>query len=102
MSTDECRDRDLPSARTRRLRWAQLLQRVFAIDALQCPRCGATLRLPAAIVDPAVARAILDCIGSPAKSPPQSEPPAQLEAEETSEADDAAPFDFDLPSPYQT
>ena len=101
-SAKEGRDRGLPGARARRLRWAQLLQRVFAIDALRCPRCGATLRLLAVIVDQAVARAILDCIGSPARSPPQSEPPAQLEAEETSEADDAAPFDFDQSSPYQS
>ncbi len=27
----------------RRLRWAALLQRVFDIDALRCPRCGSTL-----------------------------------------------------------
>ncbi len=38
---------------------AVLLQRVFNIDALTCPRCGSTLRLIAAIEDPAVARAIL-------------------------------------------
>ena len=31
----------------RRYRWAQLLQRVFEIDALRCPRCGSTMRLMA-------------------------------------------------------
>jgi len=36
----------------RRTCWAALLQRVFAIDALTCPRCGSTLRLIAAIEDP--------------------------------------------------
>jgi len=39
---------------TRRMRWAALLQRVFAIDALSCPRCGSTLRLIATIEDPVV------------------------------------------------
>ena len=96
---EEGRARD-SRARARRLRWAQLLQRVFAIDALQCPRCGATLRLLAAIDDTAVARAILDCIGFPARSPPQSEPVIPFERHETLEADDAIPFDFDQSSPY--
>lgn len=36
----------------RRTRRAALLQRVFAGDALACPRCDATLRLLAAIEDP--------------------------------------------------
>jgi hypothetical protein len=49
-----------------------LLQRIFAIDALRCPRCGSTLRLIAAIEDPAIARRILECIGLPARAPPIS------------------------------
>ena len=52
------------------MRWAALLQRVFAVDALQCPRCGGTLRLLASIEDPAVARAILECLDLPARAPP--------------------------------
>jgi hypothetical protein len=52
------------------MRWASLLQRVFEIDALRCPRCGSTLRLIAAIEDPAVARKILECLGLPARAPP--------------------------------
>jgi hypothetical protein len=54
----------------RRHRWAELLQRVFEIDALRCPRCGSTLRLIAAIEDPAVAGKILECLKLPARSPP--------------------------------
>jgi ribosomal protein S27AE len=61
----------LPDRATRRrYRWAQLLQRVFEIDALRCPRCGSTLRLIAAVEDPAVARRILECLKLPARSPP--------------------------------
>ena len=64
----------LPSAdargRSRRLRWASLLQRVFEIEALRCPRCGSTMRLIGAIEDPVVARKILACLGLPARAPP--------------------------------
>ena len=52
------------------MRWAALLQRVFAVDALRCPRCGATMRVIAAIEDPRVARKILACLGLPARAPP--------------------------------
>jgi Putative transposase/Transposase zinc-binding domain len=61
---------DQPDPRPRRLRWAALLQRVFGLDALRCPRCGGTLRLIAAIEDPAIARRILVCVGLPARAPP--------------------------------
>ena len=52
------------------MRWAALLQRVFKIDALRCPRCGSTMRLIAAIEDPRVARKILECLMLPARAPP--------------------------------
>jgi hypothetical protein len=67
---------------------------VFAVDALRCPRCGSTLRLIAAIEDPAIARRILACIGLPARAPPaapampsDTEPGHALQLEE--------PWDFD-------
>jgi hypothetical protein len=56
--------------RARRLSWAQLLQRVFAVDAFVCPRCGDRMRLLAAIESPGVIRAILDCLGLPSRAPP--------------------------------
>jgi len=52
------------------MRWASLLQHVFDVDALRCPRCGSTLRLVAAIEDPTVARKILECLKVPARAPP--------------------------------
>ena len=52
------------------MKWASLLQRVFEIDALHCPRCGSSLRLVAAIEDPIVARQILECLALPARAPP--------------------------------
>ena len=39
----------------RRIAWADLLKRVFEIDALRCPGCGGRMRLLAAITDPIVA-----------------------------------------------
>jgi hypothetical protein len=52
------------------LPWAELLQRVFALDALRCPRCGARMRLLAAIEDPGIACRILKCLDLPARAPP--------------------------------
>jgi hypothetical protein len=45
-----------------RLAWASLLQRVFEVDALRYPGCGARMRLLAAIEDPEVARKILESL----------------------------------------
>ena len=49
--------------------WAQLLQRVFAIDVLRCPHCGARRRLIALIADGVVVRKILDHLGLPTEPP---------------------------------
>ncbi|MGH6692275.1 MAG: hypothetical protein ACREF4_16525 [Gammaproteobacteria bacterium] len=53
------------------LSWAQLLQRVFLVDVLQCPRCAGRMRLIAAIVDRKVAARILAHLGLPARAPPR-------------------------------
>jgi ribosomal protein S27E len=57
----------------RRLTWAQLLRRVFAVDAFQC-ECGGRMRILAAIDQPEVARAILDCLGLSSRAPPLAPP----------------------------
>jgi hypothetical protein len=36
---------DEPTLRPRRLAWAELLRRVFAVDVLEYPRCGGPMRL---------------------------------------------------------
>jgi hypothetical protein len=56
--------------RPRRLSWGELLQRVFAVDAFACPRCGSRMRLLAAIESQEAIRAILGCLGLPARAPP--------------------------------
>ena len=55
-----------------------MLKRVFAADALECPRCGGRLRLLAAIQDAEAIRAILECLDLPSRAPPLS--PARREA----------------------
>jgi len=85
-------------ARARRTRWAALLQRVFAVDALACPPCGATMRLLAAIEDPAVARAILECLGLPARAPP---PRAAEPTASTPGPAEHPPFEFDQRTAYE-
>jgi hypothetical protein len=58
-----------------RMSWACLLKRVFDIDIELCPRCGARLKIIAAIVDPQVIVRILTHLGLPARAPPRA--PAQ-------------------------
>lgn len=53
-----------------RIPWAELLQRVFAVDVLECPRCAGRLELVAFINEPAVARKILDHLGLASQAPP--------------------------------
>jgi hypothetical protein len=75
-----------PSPRPRRLAWADLLRRVFAIDVLECPRCGARTRLLSAIHPPDATSAILACLDLPARAPPLK----------------AARLDEQAPDPWET
>jgi len=51
--------------RPRNYQWARLMARVFEFDVLACPRCGATMRILAAIDAPDAIRKILACLGLP-------------------------------------
>ena len=53
-----------------RLSWAELMLRVFEVDVLECPRCAGRLRIVATVTRPAAIRAILECVGLPARPPP--------------------------------
>jgi hypothetical protein len=61
-------------ARRRRLAWADLLRRVFAVDVLECPRCGGRMRLLATIHPPDATVAILGCLRLPSRAPPMAAP----------------------------
>lgn len=61
--------------RARRLAWATLLRRTFALDVLVCPRCAGPMRLISVIEDPSVIRAILTHLGllnAPARAGPRA------------------------------
>jgi len=46
-----------------RRNWARLIRRVYETDPLVCPRCQKSMRIVAAIEDPAVIRRILEHLG---------------------------------------
>ncbi len=46
------------------------MARVFEFDVLTCPRCGAQMRILAAIDAPDAIQKILACLGLPARAPP--------------------------------
>jgi len=74
------------------------LLRVFAVDALACPRLGATLRLLAAIEATSVARAILGCLARPAWAPP---PRTGQPTASQRDPDPDPPFEFDQRTGYE-
>jgi len=50
--------------------WAELLRRVFGMEVLRCAGCGGRRRIPAAITQGPVVRAILSSLGLPSEAPP--------------------------------
>ena len=46
-----------------RYAWAELLKRVFAVDALKCGSCGNTMKILCAVNPPEAIRKILNCLG---------------------------------------
>jgi hypothetical protein len=72
--TPQPADRPLGAAPPRHWRWAELLQRVFAVDVLVCPRCGGRMRVIATIDDPRVVRRILTHLGLMGDEGPPADP----------------------------
>ena len=58
----------------RRRAWARLIRLVYEVDPLECPRCGATMRVLSVITQPEVVDKILDHLASkgiePGRGPP--------------------------------
>jgi len=71
----------------RRYAWADLLRRVFAIEVLECPECRGPLRILAAIHPPVATRAILECLGLPARAPPAAPARPQPQSPQLAAAD---------------
>ena len=57
------------STRSSRLSWAKLIRRVYEVDPLLCPFCGAEMKPLAFILDFATARAIRESLELPAQEP---------------------------------
>jgi len=81
-------DEDTPYRKLTRLRWAQLIQRVYEIDPMCCPECGAQMRIISFVGrhnQPEVVDKILNHCGlegRPAsRAPPSTPSPEQLEFE---------------------
>jgi hypothetical protein len=55
---------------TAAMSWMQRLRRVFAMDLRHCPRCGGTMRVIAAITQPALMAIILRRRQPSARAPP--------------------------------
>jgi hypothetical protein len=55
--------------RQRRLDWATLLRRVFAVDLTVCPRCTGAMKVLCAVNDPPVVQKILRHLGLPTEGP---------------------------------
>jgi hypothetical protein len=72
-----------PTGAPRNRPWAELMRRSFGLDVLACPRCGGRLRLIATILDPRVARRILNHLGlraDPVQTEPARAPPDRVDA----------------------
>jgi hypothetical protein len=89
-----------PPGTAYRLPWANLLRRVFLVDALDCPRCHGRMRIVAAVTEAMAVERILRHLGhetraptlTPARAPPErdlavDEPPGDF-------VDPPAPEDF--------
>jgi len=72
-------DGDDKTPARRVLSWAELLKRVFAIEALVCQRCHGPMKVIALVTERTVVMAILRHLGMPTSSPPIS--PARMAAQ---------------------
>ena len=86
------------AGRARRLDWAKLMKRAYAVDVLVCPRCQGNMAIIGIIDDERVARKILGHLGLSSRAPPRGRPwrPGQ---QQLALQDDAARFDgIDAPA----
>ena len=71
-----------PPRKAHRLPWADLLRRVFLVDALDCPKCHGRMRIVTAVMEAAAVERILRHLGhelrapslTPARAPPERDP----------------------------
>ena len=69
-ATDPEKTKKKRGCQPRNYPWARLMERVFELDVLACPRCGGRMRILAAIDSPDAIHKILTCLGLPTRAPP--------------------------------
>ena len=69
-ATDPGKTKKKRGCQSRNYPWARLMERVFELDVLACPRCGGRMRILAAIDSPDAIQKILTCLGLPTRNPP--------------------------------
>jgi hypothetical protein len=67
----EVQDED-DGLKQKRISWAKLLSRVFALDMANCDHCGGELKAISAVIKQDVVMKILTHLGLPARAPPIS------------------------------
>jgi hypothetical protein len=69
-------DDDDPCAHTlkRWTPWATLMKRVFAVDVLECPKCGGKMKILTTIHPPEATTAILESLALSPRAPPLTPP----------------------------
>ena len=91
-----------------RIRWAQLLARIFEVLPLLCPACGGEMKILAFVTDPPTVETILHHLdlphGPPPLTPARGPPQAELSFDQTPEfdqlgADPSRDFEFDQSPP---
>jgi hypothetical protein len=70
-----------PARQAAKAAWAKLIRKVYEVDPLECPWCGAQMRVIALIEDPAVIERILTWLGlweprQPGGPSPPADPPS--------------------------
>ena len=66
-----------PERAALRRRWAHLIRRVYEVDPLVCPRCGAEMRIIGFITEPSLVKRIIDHIRKRdrvSRPPPRPQP----------------------------
>jgi len=53
---------EMASNKASRQSWARLIQKVYEIDPLICPKCSLKMRIVAVITDPSEVSTILECL----------------------------------------
>jgi hypothetical protein len=64
--------------------WAVLMRRVFAVDVLECPKCGGKMKILATIHPPEATTAILESLALSPRAPPTAPAPPRYSAGEES------------------